>query len=104
VLGLLDASPEYDAVNGWLPTERVERTSLALPLPMVAVPRVVVLSLKVTVPVALKGLTVAVRVTCCPALAGFGEAERLVVVAAAAVTIDSVTAAEVLEALLTSPA
>jgi len=58
----------------------LETAMVALPLPSVTVPSVVVPSLKVTVPVALEGVTLAVRVTGFPALAGFGEAERVKVV------------------------
>jgi hypothetical protein len=50
----------------------------AVPLLRVTVPRLVVPSLKVTEPVALDGVTVAVHVTVCPYVEGLGEQARLV--------------------------
>lgn len=60
-------------------------------MPIVAVP-----SLNVTAPVALVGVIVAVRVTGCPVVAGFGAADRLVVVGLVAGLITSATDADVL--------
>lgn len=49
------------------------------PCPMLAVPMVVALSLKVIVPVALDGLTVAVSITPLPYPDGFNDDVRVVV-------------------------
>jgi len=67
------------AVRVWLPTGRPEAVKLAVPLAMGWVLSVVVPSLKVTVPVAVEGITAAVRVTTCPKTAGFGETTIVVV-------------------------
>ena len=83
----------------WVPTDRLDVVVFAWcnePL-TVAVPRTVVPSLKVTVPVGLpvtEGLTVAVKVTAVPWLAGFTEDLRVVVVDA--LFTFSVTTVEVL--------
>src|SRR5438105_13697068 len=52
VLVLKLVSPPYSAVIEWLPTDRLEVLKLAWPLDRVPVPRVVLPSLKVTVPLA----------------------------------------------------
>ncbi len=67
----------------------------------VAVPRVLLPFMNVTVPVALAGVTVAVKVTDCPALDGFSE-EVSVVVLAVLLTV-WVSGAEVLLANVASP-
>jgi hypothetical protein len=94
VLALLLASPLYTAVSVWLPTARPEVLRLALPLLKAWLPIVALPSRKVTVPVAVAGVTVAVSVTAWPGLAGFGEADRVVVVALRPTV--SVTAEDVL--------
>ena len=76
------ASPVYVAVSEWDAAERFEVVKVATPLFSVPVPRIVVPSLKVTVPVAVEGETVAVNVTAAPDVAGFGEDARTVVVGA----------------------
>jgi hypothetical protein len=93
-------SPLYDAVREWLPTARVEVTKVELPLLSVVVPMVTPPSLKVTVPAAVEGTTVAVRVTSCPKEAGFGETNRLDVLTFFTI---SVTGGDVLVLLLASP-
>ena len=55
------------------PNVRVEILKIALPLLIVAVPRVAAPSLNVTVPVAPEGVTVAVNVIAVPYAAGFTE-------------------------------
>ena len=68
-----DASPPYEAVMEWRPTDRpdVENTALAS-APTVAVPRTVSPSLNVTTPLGARPpappITDAVKVTSCPAL------------------------------------
>ena len=59
------ASPPYTAVIEWLAAVRVEIESVAVPAPSVPVPSVAAPSLKVTVPVAALGVTVAVNLTAC---------------------------------------
>jgi hypothetical protein len=76
---------------------------LAVPLLKGIVPRAAVPSLNVTEPVALIGLTVAIRVTGCPAVTGLDVAARVVEVGVAAALITSLTGADVLVALLESP-
>jgi hypothetical protein len=61
----------------------------ACPLDSVAVPKVAVPSLNVTVPVGLVPVTVAVRATTWLTYAGLGEAAKLVVVVPAKATVDS---------------
>jgi hypothetical protein len=58
-------------VIGCNPTARVEVLNVAVPLLSVPVPIAAPLSLNVTVPVAVLGVTVAVKVTEVPAVAGF---------------------------------
>jgi hypothetical protein len=65
-------------VSEWLPTASVEIVRTAVPLLRVTVPRLVAPSLKVTEPVALDGVTVAVQVTVCRYVEGFGEQARVV--------------------------
>jgi hypothetical protein len=57
----------------WLPTPRPAVDKRAFPALRVLVPRVAVPSLKVTVPVAEEGVTVAVKVTDCPNVEGFRD-------------------------------
>ena len=57
----------------WEATVNVEMLYVALPLLSVPVPSVVLPSLKVTVPVAAVGVTVAVNVTAVPAVEGLAE-------------------------------
>jgi hypothetical protein len=61
---------------------RAEVLNVALPLLTVPVPRVVGPSLKVTVPVAVVGDKVAVKVTEVPYVEGFADEESVVVVVA----------------------
>ena len=104
VLALLLESPLYDAVSVWLPTARLEVTSAAAPLDIATVPRVTAPSLNAMAPVALVGITTALRVTCCPTLAGFGRAAMpVVVVAFPPVATVSATVAEVLPLKALSP-
>jgi hypothetical protein len=63
VLELSLLSPPYAAVMGWEDTDKVEVLNVAVPLLSVPVPMDVPLSLNVTVPVAVPGVTVAVKVT-----------------------------------------
>jgi hypothetical protein len=62
------------------PTPNVDVTNVALPLAIVTVPRVVVPSLNVTVPVAVEGETVAVKVTDEPNVEGFADEAKVTVV------------------------
>ena len=96
MLALSLLSPLYLAVIGCVPTLRVEIDNFALPLLSVALPIDTPLSLNVTEPVAVEGVTPAVNVTDCPLTDGFRpEASVVVVVAIVALTVcDSV--AEVL--------
>jgi hypothetical protein len=80
VLWLLELSPLYVAVRKWLPTARVDIVNVALPLLSGAVPIAIPLSLNVTDPVALMGITITFSVTRWPEPAGLGKTERLVVV------------------------
>jgi len=85
VLAAFLASPPYDAVIECCPSAKLEVAKIATPEVFnVPVPRVVVVPfLKVTVPVGdvePDGVTVAVKVTNEPKIAGFGLAVRLVVV------------------------
>ena len=61
---------------------RVATLKVAVPLFSTPVPRVMLPSLNVTVPVALAGETVAVSVVFCPSAEGFGEDVSVVVVTA----------------------
>lgn len=80
------ASPPYFAVIECVATLSVDVCSVATPpAPTLPVPIEVEPSRKVTVPViepAVLDVTVALRVTVCPAVAGFGSAVRAVVVGA----------------------
>jgi hypothetical protein len=87
---------------GWLPIESAEVVYVPLPCPSVAVPSVEPPSLKVTVPVAEDGITVAVKVTGCPTAAGF-VSDRSTVAVAAFVTV-WVRVADVLALSLAFPA
>ena len=64
----------------WEPTERVLLANVATPLESVPVPSVVAPSMKVTVPVAVEGATVAVNVTEAPKVEGFKEDVSVVLV------------------------
>jgi hypothetical protein len=70
----------------------------------VPVPNVVDPSVKVTVPVAPVGLTVAVKITAWPTDDGLGEKLNVVVVAVTALLTVCVSAADVLVTKLLSPA
>lgn len=63
-------SPLYGAVMEWLPTARPEVEKAAVPPLRVPLPRTEVPSKNVTLPVAVAGDTVAVKVTNCPASEG----------------------------------
>ena len=69
-------SPEYDAVRLLLPLARDEVTMLAVPLLTGLLPKVMLPFRKVTVPLAVAGVTVACRVTCWPSRLGLGEDDR----------------------------
>lgn len=71
---------------GCKPSARVEVLKVAVPLLSVRVPIATPLSLNVTVPVAVLGVTVAVKVTEFPAINGF-ELELSVVVVLATFTV-----------------
>src|SRR6185503_7827731 len=75
----LDETPARFAVRTWVPTASEDVWMLAVPLARLAVPFGIGMppSRKVTVPVVLDGLAVAVMVTFCPKVAGLGFAERL---------------------------
>src|SRR5438552_16000124 len=106
VLAANVALPPYAAVSGWLPAASVEMEIEALPLTSVAVPSTVAPSRNVTVPVGtpVAEVTVALRVTACPVVEGFGVEVRVVVVAAAAGAFTTwVTTAEVLAANVALP-
>ncbi len=89
------------------PTESDDVLKLAAPLVSETVPRDVVPSIKVTLPVAVPAPgdcaeTVAVKVTACPSEEGFGAAVTLVVVAALLTTCVK-AGLDVLELKLVSP-
>ena len=67
------ASPLYTALMVWLPTAIAEIGSVAVPLLSDTVPSGVEPSLKVTVPVAVEGVTVAVNVTVWPNTEGLTD-------------------------------
>src|SRR5579871_234195 len=95
-------SPPYDAEIAWLPAASEEVENTAVPAATLPVPRTAWLSKKVTLPVVLEGVTVAVSVTDWPTGAvdaGDIESARVVVV----LVTDCVTAFEVLPPLLESP-
>jgi hypothetical protein len=94
-------SPLYDALRAWLPTPRVEVVIAAVPLTRFAIPTLVPASLKSTVPVAVGGETVAVRVTVWPGADEAGAAVNVVVVDAGFTV--SVTGDDLDDALLESP-
>ena len=64
----------------WLPTERLELAKVATPPLSVPVPKVIAPSRNVTVPVAVEGDTVAVKVTDWPDVEGLRLEAALVVV------------------------
>jgi hypothetical protein len=63
VLPLSFESPPYEAVIECGPATSFEVLNVAFPAPTVPVPSVVLPSMKVTVPVAVEGVTEAVKVT-----------------------------------------
>lgn len=63
----------YTAVMEWEATDKADVLNFATPPDNVPVPRTVVLSLKVTVPVAVDGVTVAVKVTRSPEVDGLSD-------------------------------
>src|SRR5574341_924710 len=67
------ASPPYSAVMECTPPISVEALTVAAPPDNVPVPRTVVLSMNVTVPVAVDGMTVAVKVTELPKIDGLSD-------------------------------
>src|SRR3954467_6579582 len=99
--------PPYVTVIGWLPLLSVEVVNVACPAALrVAVPSVLFLSLKVTVPVGSPkpgalAATVAVKVTACPCREGLSE-DTTVVVVPSLFTV-WVTAVEVLPLKLALP-
>ena len=60
----------------WAPTVRADVLNTAVPLVREIEPREVLPSLKVTVPPAVEGVTVAVKAMLCPKVDGLGEAIR----------------------------
>jgi hypothetical protein len=87
--------PPYCAVIECVPTPSELVARVATPLLIVPVPRDVVPSWKVTVPVAPDG-RVAVKVTLAPNVDGFGEERRVTVGVAKLTTWDSAVETEVL--------
>jgi hypothetical protein len=69
--------PPYEAVIESEPAAKVDVLYVASPLLSVPVPRVVLPSLNVTVPVAADGVTVAVKVTGEPYVDGFAEEAKV---------------------------
>jgi hypothetical protein len=94
-------SPAYCAVRVWLPTVSEVVCRLAVPFASVPVPRDTDPSLKVTVPVAVPGETVAVKVTDWPNIEGLPEVVSDVVVAVG--LTDCVKGDDVLPASFVSP-
>lgn len=88
-------APAYTAVKEWAPDVLKLVLSVALPLLKLAVPRTVVPSLKVTVPVAAVGVTVAVKAVDWPTPDGFTDEVKAVVVDVEVETVTE-TALEVL--------
>ncbi len=91
----------------WEPTASDDVLKVAVPLVSATLPRDVVPSIKVTLPVAVPvagdtAETVAVKVTDCPSEEGFGAAVTLVVVAALLTTCEK-AGLEVLVVKLPSP-
>jgi hypothetical protein len=86
-----------------VPAVENEVARVALPELSVAVPSEVVPSRKVTVPVAVEGVTVAVSVTVAPVATDVGEAVSAVVVAVSVEVTVMVTALEVLAAKVVDP-
>ena len=89
-------SPPYEAVIDCVPAARVVVLNVATPLALrVAVPRLLVPSRNVTVPVATLvpdcGETVAVKVTLCPGLMAVAEEVRTVLVGTTAEVMVTVT-------------
>jgi hypothetical protein len=70
-----------------IPGASVEVTRDAAPLEIVAVPKTVVPSRNWIMPVAVNGVTVAVKPTKAPGFAGFGDEETVVVVAVFIVSV-----------------
>jgi hypothetical protein len=101
VLLLQLLSPPYEAVMECDPRARVDVLYVAVPLLMVPVPSVVAPSKKVTVPVAVDGVMVAVKVTEDPNVEGLAD-EATVTVEFALLTV-CVRVEEVLELSLESP-
>ena len=95
-------SPLYSAVNRYGPAVGITTGNTALPPLTLIVPNTVVVPLKsllknLVVPVAEKGEMVAVSITACPAIAGFGLADN-VIEYTGAVMVTLVTGAIVLRA------
>ncbi len=103
VLPLKLLSPEYTAVNVWLPAVRFPVVKLAVPPLKVPVPMVLPPSRKVTVPVAPDGVTEAVRLTGVVVLTEVADAESEVVVLVGVLFTCTVTGLDVLELKLVSP-
>ena len=101
VLAALFASPPYEAVTLCAPEARVAIAKVATPAAKVAVPITLLPSRNCTLPVAVFGVTVAVKVTdCC----GFEvAAEDASVTLEACLATVCVTGADVEAALLLSP-
>src|SRR5262249_6262327 len=71
--GWLLASPGYDAVTGSVPAGSEEVVNVATPFDSVPTPITLPLRENVTMPVGEFPVTVAVNVTGCPTLLGFGD-------------------------------
>jgi hypothetical protein len=85
----------------WFPAVSADVAKVAVPLASAAVPTGVEPSWNVTLPVAVVGLTVAVRVMLWPTFEDEGVTERVVVVDGAPTVVE--TGLEVLAAFLLSP-
>jgi hypothetical protein len=85
------ALPAYAAKRPYVPTGRLLVVNVATPEELtVPVPNTVTPFLKVTKPAGVPvgaGVTVAVKVTSCPAVAGFGTTVKVVVVTVSALTV-----------------
>ena len=80
VLSAWVSSPPYRALIRCCPVARLDVWNDPTPLVSELLPRTDVPSLNVTVPVAVDGVTVAVKATTAPKVAGFGDALSAVAV------------------------
>jgi hypothetical protein len=82
LLAALLGSPLYCAVIEWLPVASEEIVTLAVPAASAPAPICAPPSKNLTVPVGESPVTLAVNVTDCPELDGFGDDDSVVVVCA----------------------